>query len=134
MAGSPPTVLLVERSPDSRDRIGRWLEEAGYEVLACPGPTGPDYRCVGGRGNGCPLVHAADAAVLDLWLESDTVLEGTGGVDLLGHYLDSGLAVVALTHGTEATNLFGDEKLVTLPWPPDRREFVETLQQVLPAR
>ena len=99
-----------------------------------PGPPGPTTGVWADEGTVRPLVHAADAAVLDLWLESDTVLEGTGGVDLLGHYLDSGLAVVALTHGTEATNLFGDEKLVTLPWPPDRREFVETLQQVLPAR
>src|SRR5712691_7819822 len=76
------SVLLVERSRDVRDRIGGWLEEAGYDVLNCPGPTAPDYRCVAGRGGSCPFVHGADAVVLDLLLDSDAVLEGTSAVDL----------------------------------------------------
>jgi CheY-like chemotaxis protein len=127
MSEDPRTVLLVERSREARDRIGRWLEEEGYEVLDCPGPTGPEYRCVAGRTGRCPLVHGADAVVIDLWLESDAVLEGTSAIDLLGYYLGSGLPVVALTHAEEAVRLFCEENLATLPWPPDRREVVETV-------
>lgn len=127
------TVLLVEQSVEARDRIGRWLEDAGYEVLDCPGPTGPEYRCVAGRGRRCPLVRGADAVVLDLWLESDAVLEGTSAVDLLGYYLGAGRPVVALTHREEPVHLFCEENLATLPWPPDRREMVETVGELLRA-
>ena len=127
------TVLLVERSATARDRIGSWLEEAGYEVLDCPGPTGPEYRCVAGRGRGCPLVRGADAVVLDLWLDSDAALEGTSAVDLMGYYLGHGLPVVALTHRDEPVHLFSEENLTTLPWPPDRREIVETVRELLRA-
>ncbi|HEX9410277.1 MAG TPA: hypothetical protein VF986_01075 [Actinomycetota bacterium] len=127
-------VLLVERSGKARDRIGRWLEEAGYDVLDCPGPIGPEYRCVAGRTGDCPLVHGADAVVLDLSLESDAVLEGTSAVDLLGYYLDSGLPVVAITHEEEPVHLFSEENLATLPWPPRRREMVKTVRALLRAR
>jgi hypothetical protein len=43
-------VLLVERDSEERDLIGGWLENAGYDVLACPGPSAPDYTCIGGDG------------------------------------------------------------------------------------
>ncbi len=134
MSEEPGTVLLVERSREDLDRIGRWLEEGGYEVLDCPGPTGPEYRCVAGRTGSCPLVPGADAVVIDLWLESDAVLEGTSAVDLLGFYLGSGLPVVALTHSEEAVHLFCEDNLATLSWPPDRREVVETVGALLRPR
>ena len=127
------TVLLVERSRDVRDRIGRWLEEAGYDVMNCSGPIGPEYRCVAERSGGCPLVRGADAVVLDLWLESDAVLEGTSGLDLLGYYLGSGRPVVAITHRDEPISVFCEENLATLPWPLDRRETVETVGALLRA-
>jgi len=133
-SGERATVLVVERSGHTRDRVGGWLEDAGYEVLDCPGPIGPDYRCVASRGHGCPLVHAADAVVLDLWLESDTVMEGTSGVDLLGYYLDSGLPVLALTHGSEPVHLFDEAQVATLAGPLDEREVVETVRASLGGR
>jgi DNA-binding response OmpR family regulator len=125
------TVLVVERSSDTRELVGRWLEEAGYDVMACPGPTGPDYRCLAGRGRSCPLTNGADAVVVDLWLESDMMMEGTSGVDLLGDYLSSGLPVLALTHGSEPVHLFCEEELATLAGPLDRREIVETVRALL---
>jgi DNA-binding response OmpR family regulator len=128
------TVLLVERSPEVRDRIGGWLERAGYDVLGCPGPTRPEYRCVASKGGSCSLVHGADAVVLDLWLESDAVLEGTSAVDLMGYYLGSGLPVIALTHEQEPVHLFSEEKLVTLPWPPRRADIVKTVRSLLRTR
>ena len=123
-------MLVVERSGETQ--VGGWLEEEGFEVLECPGPTGPDYRCIGGRGRRCPLLQVADAVVLDTWLEGDTALEGTSAIDLAGYYLDSGKPVVALTHSDDSLRLFLDEGLVTVSSPPDRREIVETIRTVLP--
>jgi len=79
-------------------------------------------------------VHGADAVVLDLWLESDLMVEGTSGVDLLGYYLGSGLPVLALTHGSEPVHLFCEEDLATLGGPLDRREVVETVRALLRGR
>jgi hypothetical protein len=46
----PGPVLLVEQDLEERDLIGGWLENDGYHVLACQGPSGPDYTCIGGEG------------------------------------------------------------------------------------
>jgi hypothetical protein len=60
------TVLLVVADRDEREAFGSGLEAAGFEVLSCPGPTEPDYTCVGAREGVCPLVRDADAIVLDM--------------------------------------------------------------------
>ncbi len=124
-------VLLVEPDAELRDLIGGWLEEAGYDVLVCPGPSRPDYSCVAGRGKPCPLAHAADVVVLDLWLASDSVLEGTSSFELLSYYLRSGKPVVAMAPGhdqTELFKLFLEESLVVVEWPPERQELLETMR------
>ena len=131
MSVRQPAVLVVEGSTVVRDRIGGWLEDAGYEVLTCSGPRRPDYRCVGSAPGGCPLVHGADAIVLDLWLESDAALEGIPAVELLGYYLSSGVPVLALTHTDDPNRLLGLDRLATLGWPPDRRETIETIGSLL---
>lgn len=134
MSAQRRSVLVVERSERTRSRVGGWLEEAGFDVMWCPGPTGPGYRCVAGRGRACPLARAADVVVLDLWLESDAMMEGTSGLDLLGYYLRSGLPVVALTQGSEPVHLFCDAELATLDGPLDWREIVETVGALLNGR
>src|SRR2546428_13995060 len=53
-------VLIVEQSRDVRDRIGGWLEGAGFQVMACPGPTAPDYSCVAVRPRSLPPAPAPD--------------------------------------------------------------------------
>lgn len=133
MSEGGATVLLVERPGRARVRIGNWLEEAGYQVLDCPGPTGPDYRCVAGRGGACPLVHGADAVVIDTWLESDAVLEGTPAVDLLGYYLGSGLPVLALTHSDDV-HLISVGNVAIVRWPADGPAIVETVRALLRGR
>ena len=125
------TVLVVERSDEARRRVGSWLEEEGFEILACPGPTEPPYRCLGARRGTCPLVHGADLVVLDLWLDSDKMMEGSSGVDLVSYYLSSGLPVVALTYGSEPDQLICEEDIATLAGPIDRREIVETVRTLL---
>ena len=59
------TVLLVTPGTRDRDRIGGWLEDAGYEVLMCPGPR-EEGDCVGLRGTRCALAFGADVVVLDM--------------------------------------------------------------------
>jgi hypothetical protein len=93
------TVLLVEADDAERERLGRALEDAGYEVLACAGPTAPDYTCIGGREGYCPLLERADAVVLDLWLAGDEAGTGTSSEQLLEMYLAGGRSVVTLGSG-----------------------------------
>jgi CheY-like chemotaxis protein len=90
------TVLLVESDEAERERLGKVLERAGYQVIACPGPTAPDYTCIGGREGYCPLLERADVVVLDPWLAGDEIGVGTSSDDLLALYVGSGRTVVAI--------------------------------------
>ena len=127
-------VLVVENDAELLDRMGGWLEGAGFDVLACPGPSRPDYTCVAGRGLPCPLAHAVDAVVLDLWLASDSVLCGTSSTELLAYYLSSERPVVALSarhDHTRLINLFLEDPLFVLESPPERQELCETVAAIL---
>ncbi len=90
------TVLLVEADPAERELFSSWLEDAGYTVLACPGPTEPDYTCLGSRTGACPLSDTADVVVLDMSLDSEAVMTGTPAEELLGFYLMAGRPLVVL--------------------------------------
>jgi len=136
VAGSA-VVLVVEPDLELRDVMGKWLEEAGYDVLACPGPSLPDYTCVAGRGKSCPLADGADVVVLDLWLGSDSVLVGTSATELLAYYLSSERPVVGLSarhDHTTLVNLFLEDPLFLVDSPPERRELCETVTAALRGR
>jgi hypothetical protein len=77
------TVLLVTPERLAQSVVGGWLEDEGYDVLTCAGPGEPDYVCVGSRRGACALASGADAVVLDMWLDSDTVQRGTPGWQLM---------------------------------------------------
>jgi DNA-binding response OmpR family regulator len=125
------TVLIVEHDRETRERIGRWFERAGFRLLACPGPTGEALTCVGGEGGPCPLVDASDLVVLDLWLQSDSLMEGTSSLELLMFYITTGKPIVAISHGPDASHLFVEERLAVLEWPPEQAELVETARAML---
>ena len=93
------TVLVVESEVDERERLGQALEGSGYQVMTCPGPTTPSYRCIGGREGYCPLLERAEVVVLDTWLASDDAGYGTSSDELLQLYVNSGRTVVAIGHG-----------------------------------
>ena len=95
-AGAPSAVLLVEADEAERERYAGALESAGFEVVTCPGPTEPDYTCVGAREGACPLVAEAAVVVLDMSLDSEALLTGTPAEEILGLYLTSGIPVVVL--------------------------------------
>lgn len=98
MAESEPrgTVLLVESDAAERDRLASFLEDSGFELTICPGPSGPDYTCVGARTLECPLAAGVSVVILDTALESEELMEGTAAEELLGVYLFGGHRVIAL--------------------------------------
>lgn len=96
-----PRILLVTDRRSVTDAVGAELERGGFDVLLCPGPRPPDYVCVAGTEGSCPLVHGADAVVLDRDLGSDAVHLGITSWQLLTHYRRAGLPVVALGRADE---------------------------------
>lgn len=121
-------VLLVEADPSLRRDYGTWLEEAGYEVLTCPGPSAPDYTCVGGREGRCPLVGASDVVVLDLDLDSEIEQEGTSAVDLLSLYTSAGRPVVAVGSDPRIVGVFPERLATGLLAPTTRPELVQAVR------
>lgn len=121
----PSTVLVVEADPQERDRLASWFEDAGFEVSTCPGPTGPDYTCVGSRGGACALAEEAEVVVLDMSLESEAVVRGTAAEELLAMYLFGGHKVVALgSHPGEEV----PGQLVRLHRHPQREALLESVR------
>ncbi|MGA9160364.1 MAG: hypothetical protein WB297_05805 [Actinomycetota bacterium] len=92
----PSSVLVVEADDEERERIASWLERSGYDVSICPGPTGPDYTCVGSREGTCALASEAAVIVLDMSLDSEAVMTGTAAEELLALYLFGGHRLVVL--------------------------------------
>ena len=121
------TVLLVEADEEERDRLSTWFEEAGFEVATCPGPTGPDYTCVGSRGGACALAAEAEVVVLDMSLESEAVVRGTAAEELLAMYLFGGHKIVAL-----GSHPGGDVpgQLVRLHRHPERETLVRAVREL----
>lgn len=90
------TALIVESDEQEGERLAACLEDAGFEVTLCPGPSGPDYTCVGARTLECPLAKEASVVVLDMSLDGDDLVEGTTAEELLNVYLLAGHRVIAL--------------------------------------
>jgi CheY-like chemotaxis protein len=121
-------VLLVEADPGNRRDYGMWLEEAGYDVLTCPGPSAPDYTCIGGRQGRCPLVGASDVVVLDLDLDSEIEQEGTSAVELLSLYTSSGKQVVAVGSDPRVVEVFPERLTTGLLGPAPRPQLVQAVR------
>ena len=126
------TVLLVEPERLVRDVAARQLEEAGYEVIACPGPSSPDYTCVGTRGRRCPLEAAGDVIVVDADLPGDELPDAASGIELLSYYTGAGKPVVALRPGMGVARLFEEERISSLEWPPTREDLLAAVRFALP--
>jgi hypothetical protein len=119
-----PTVLVVESDDVERERLAWCLEDAGRDVLSCPGPTAPDFTCVGSRSRACPLVSEAGTIVLDMSTEGEALMMGVPSEALLAFYLLSGSRVVALgSHG--ASGISG--QLVRLHRHPERSELLDAV-------
>jgi hypothetical protein len=118
------TVLLVESDADERDRLSVCLEDSGLLVTICPGPTGPDYTCVGARTMRCPLASGVSVVILDMALEGEALMEGTAAEELLGVYLFGGHRVIAL--GAERHDEVPGQ-LIRLPRRPEPADLVSAV-------
>ena len=127
------TVLLVESDAEERERLGAALEDVGSEVIACPGPSGPAYTCVGSRQGSCPLVEHADVVVLDTSLASDEAGIGTSSDELLELYAASGRTVVALGPGGWLRSPFAVGHVVHLDERPATGDAVAAVHTAPPA-
>jgi len=90
-------VLLVESDPVERERLAAALEGDGFEVVLCPGPTAPDYTCVGARVGRCPLATDGCVVVIDMHQDGDGSVSGTSAEELLDFYLQAQHPVVTLS-------------------------------------
>jgi CheY-like chemotaxis protein len=124
-------VLLVEGDDAAREEFGRILEGAGHEVLLCPGPTGPDYTCVGTRGGRCALADGADAVVLDTRLRGDDLFGGATGWQLALAYRDQGLPLVALAEAGGATSMLREKGVVILRRRPTGQTLLRALRRAV---
>jgi CheY-like chemotaxis protein len=91
------TVLIVESDPVERERLAATLEGNGFEVVLCPGPTAPDYTCVGARVGRCPLATDGCVVVIDMHQDGDASVSGTSAEELLDFYLQAQHPVVTLS-------------------------------------
>jgi DNA-binding response OmpR family regulator len=128
-----PTVLVVEGRRWLRDSIARWLEDAGMDVMVCPGPSAPGYQCTGTRGNSCVLAKVADAVVLDLRLRSDEAHRGVPAFELMWAYGNLGKPLVLLKGPSDPVVPFPDGHTQILRRPPTRSELVAAVEAVIPA-
>jgi CheY-like chemotaxis protein len=117
-------VLVVEAEPSNRRRYSAWLEDSGFEVSACPGPSAPDYSCVGARQGRCPLVEPVDAVVLGLDLDSEVEGEGTSAAELLSLYTGTGRPVVAVGSDPRIVRVYPERLTIGLAGPPTRGQLV----------
>ena len=103
--------------------VAGWLEAAGFDVDLCPGPLGPDYRCIATDVRGCPLARFADVIVLDLWLQSDADDAGSSALELIRYYRSLGKSLIVLEHDRSTSSFIAAHRVAILPWPPIRSEI-----------
>jgi hypothetical protein len=126
-------ILLVEHDEKRRVLIAGWLEDAGYDVLTCPGPSAPDYSCIGSREGRCALVDPASLVVLDLSFSPDAIVRAPVGADLLGFYLLTGKPIIALGRGDDLLADPPENQLVALERTPDPGDFLAAVRSVMSA-
>lgn len=125
-------VLVVTSRASLGDDVGAALEAAGFDVLQCPGPRAPGYRCLGGEGRRCPLAACADAVVLDDDLDSDDAIDGTSSGRLLGYYTTLGLPVILLA-GAMPGAVAEQDAVATLSRHASADEIVRAVVRALDA-
>lgn len=128
-------VLVVEHDAATRAQMSDWLDEAGYDVITCPGPLAPDYVCIAGWGRQCALATAADAVVLNIHQASDLMMRGTLGWQIFLFYYEAGKRIVALTDPEDAVRPVAEERVRVVPRPVAKDQLISALDALLePAR
>lgn len=117
MLNATKAILVVEPDLVEGTRICETLEAAGYPSMWCPGPSEPEYTCVGARTGVCALTAAAEVVVLDLQLRSDDAMEGVPGWGLLSMYLERGAKVVTLVSPSTPVGVFPHQDIAVVERP-----------------
>jgi hypothetical protein len=114
-------VLIVESDPVERERLAATIEGNGLEVVLCPGPTAPDYTCVGARLGRCPLATDGCVVVIDMHQDGDASVSGTSAEELLDFHLQAQDPVVTLSARPIAR---GNARVLELRRHPDTDTLV----------
>jgi hypothetical protein len=104
-------ILLVESVAADRRRVGQWLEDAGYNLMDCPGPQRADFSCLGVRGRRCALVEIADLAILDSRVLHRASSDDRAATRLVHYYLTSGKPVLVLTDPSTSPLTFENDRI-----------------------
>jgi len=129
-AAARATVLLVEPDATDRERFGAWLESAGIDPINCPGPHNPDFSCLGTTNSGCPLVHVADVAVLDVRRLPGISTKGLPGWRLIRYYLERGKPLVVIADRYRKST-FRPEQIFVLSPNPGQESLLLAVRAVL---
>ena len=124
-------VLLVEHDQDVARNLDGWLEAEGFDVYGCPGPTAPDYSCLGGRDEPCPLEAIADIIVLDMRQASDVVMRGLPGWQLALRYYEMGKKLVVLLDDDDPVRPSADDALSRVRRPVEKEPFLRAVREMV---
>lgn len=122
------SVLVVARTPETRQSLGSWLEDEGEDVMMCPGPGAPDYTCIGSRGERCVLAETADVVVIDLELAGDVALAGTPGWQLFLYYVSLCKKVVAIVGSEDPVRPTPDDQVAVVRRPAEPRQILDAIR------
>ena len=108
------TVLFVSPDPAWGEPVADAIEETGYDLMWCRGPSGKDGVCAAIRGTRCPLTTSVDLAVVDTWLSSDQLGFGFKSWELVRYYERLGFPVIALLASGNARDDAPGPRTITL--------------------
>lgn len=125
------SVLVVSGDAGLREQVAAWVDEAGYNVIMCPGPHPPGYSCIGLRGEGCPLEAAAALTVLDLHPVGPDLGDETGRAALVELYQAGGRPVLILADEQMIDPQPGTAGAAFLERTADRGALLASVQELL---
>jgi hypothetical protein len=128
---STNTALVVTDDLGLRESLENWLEADGFEAMGCPGPSAPDFTCVGLRGEHCPLVGAADVVLLDLHPEPGELLDQTRRGELVDYYQHNGRHLVVMVDTPTTLDLPDANGAVVIGRITERAALIDTVHEVL---
>lgn len=123
--------LVVSEDSQLHRQVRAWLSEAGIETKACPGPAAPEYVCIAGTGEMCPLTADVDFVILDTYLAGDGLMRGMTAWQLLDYYCLNLSLPVLLIEREGGIAGWEDELVVRVSHPPDKLELIQTLHLLL---
>ena len=125
------SVLVVSSDLGLREQVSTWVDEAGYDVVMCPGPHLPGRSCIGLRGEGCPLDAAADLTVLDLHPVGPALTDRSGRAALVELYQSGGRPVLVLADELASEPQLAMSGAAILERTADRGEVLASIRELL---